>query len=64
MIPFDFLEDAEIWMDENACGPICVYVQNPEWVDRRSGVRSARSRWELEWYQWIKPTRIPNRVQC
>lgn len=45
MKPFQYLEDAEVWMDENAVGMICVLVQNPPpWGD----VNGHPSKWELE----------------
>lgn len=51
MEPFNYLEDAEIWMDENTVGTICVLVKNPPpWRD----VNTPPSRWELEREAGIK----------
>lgn len=42
MMPFPYIEDAEVWMDENASGPISVLILNP-------GSLKEPSRWTLGW---------------
>lgn len=45
MKPFRYIEDAEVWIELNAKGSICVLVKSPEWSDPNR----PPSRWTLEW---------------
>lgn len=45
MKPFNYIEEAEIWMDENASGSISVLIKSPEWSDPNR----PPSKWTLDW---------------
>ena len=44
MTPFNYLDEAEEWMDKHASGPISVYVGNPSLCARCGKQRFAHGR--------------------